>query len=1025
MISHFKPKGSAFFRSRSAVWSLVLLGLVCSAWMYGTAKNDEANRIVDDMKRRADMRHTLTRETINGFVESVHALRDFIGMQPAISAEQFRVLSQNAIQRHPGFLHLQWVPLVPHSEREHFEANRRVLSPNFKITERDAHGEYGPAAHRTEYAPLSYLEPEAGLDRELGFDLSSSVVLPYLTRARLSGNLIVTRKIQISTAAGKEDGVLMIDPVFALGSKASANGQFLGYVVATFRTGDFFAHSWRRFRGPVTDVLFLDAAESDPARRIMYYYPAEADRSTERAVTEAEYRSTWYRELPLIVGEKTWLLLYRTKPGWLEAQRTLMPIGVLISGVLTSVLFALYLRGAVRRAELIEREVAERTTELRHIQGQLQDDIRRREEAEDLLRASEQQLQGLLENSPNAIFFKDTDGRYLTVNKRFAELHGRTREEFIGKSDPDVFPPEVGARNRMSDTRVISSGKPVELEDSIMLPDGAHTSIVHKFPLIDGSGQVRGLCGIATDITERKRAEAEIRESRRQLESLLGQLPGMAFRYVNDGKFTPAYVSRGALGLTGHTSKEFLEKQVTLEDVIHPEDRELLRNTIAAAVRKRRSFEVEYRLIDRNGQMKWVLERGQGIYDDEGNLLFIEGLAIDITQRKDAEAEKLLVERRLLEGQKLESIGVLAGGIAHDFNNLLTGIIGNANLASLELPSNSSVQQNLKQIETASQRAAELCQQMLAYAGKGRFVVQRVEVSAMIESTVPLLRASISKRATVHFQLQPELPSIMADATQVRQIVMNLVLNASESLGDRDGDVVLATSLVRPPRDFFEGAVLTPPDINLDFVRVEVRDTGSGMTPETMAKIFDPFFTTKFAGRGLGLAAVLGIIRSHRGGLKVRSSPGKGSTFSVFLPAVSGQHDTTPPRRTSATPFKQEGMALVIDDEDHVLKVTAGMLVSCGLAVEMAHDGYEGVDLYRAKPHKFDLVVLDMTMPRLSGEETLALLREVNPDVRVLFMSGYNRREVVDSMADSRFLSFIQKPFTLDSLREQLKVMLN
>jgi CheY-like chemotaxis protein len=315
---------------------------------------------------------------------------------------------------------------------------------------------------------------------------------------------------------------------------------------------------------------------------------------------------------------------------------------------------------------------------------------------------------------------------------------------------------------------------------------------------------------------------------------------------------------------------------------------------------------------------------------------------------------------------------------------------------------------------------------MLAYAGKGRFVIQRIELGSLVESTVPLLRASISKRATLRFQLQPNLPAIMADSTQMRQIIMNLVINASEALGEHDGIITLSTSLVRPAPGFFEGAVLAPPEPAADFLQLEVSDTGAGMTPETIAKIFDPFYTTKFAGRGLGLAAVQGIIRSHHGGLKVRSAPDRGSIFTLFLPATAvAPAEAAQPRRATATPWKQQGRALIIDDEDHVLKVTAGLLQSCGMQTELARDGYEGIDLFRTHPNDFDLVVLDMTMPRLSGEETLQLLREIRPDVRVLFMSGYNRREVIATLAGAGELGFIQKPFTLDSLREQIQAMLS
>jgi PAS domain S-box-containing protein len=718
------------------------------------------------------------------------------------------------------------------------------------------------------------------------------------------------------------------------------------------------------------------------------------------------------------------LIIY-WRSGSSDSDRNTTATMLLTAGLAITVLSVGLLREFLRRTDLVEAEVRQRTAGLQQIQDRLEEDIRRRENIETLLRTSEQQLHGLMENSPGAIYVKDVDGRYLAVNRRFSQLHGRPREDFIGRSDFDLFPPELATRVRKTDAQVVAGAEPLELEESFQLADGNHVNLVHKFPLIDATGAIHGVGAIATDITERKHAEAEIRESRRQLESLLGQLPGMAFRFSNDGNLTPVYVSRGAAGLTGHTARDFLEKHISLEEIIHPDDRQRVRTTIAAAVKKRRSFEVEYRLISRTGREKWVLERGQGIHDETGALLFIEGLAIDITQRKDAESEKLLVERRLLEGQKLESIGVLAGGIAHDFNNLLTGIIGNANLASLDLPPQSPIRTNLKQIEQASQRAAELCQQMLAYAGKGRFVVQPVELGALVKTTVPLLQASISKRARLRFDLQPDLPAVMSDPTQIRQIVMNLVINASEALNERDGEIAITTNLVRPAADWFDGAPLAPPELNRDFVRLEVRDTGAGMSPETIAKIFEPFYTTKFTGRGLGLAAVLGIIRSHAGGMIVRSVVGKGSVFALFFPADTAQPvNPAPSRSTTNSPWKRAGRVLVVDDEPHVLKVAAGMLTNAGMTIETANDGYEALDFFRAKPESFDLVLLDMTMPRLSGEETLYLLREIRPSVRVLFMSGYNRREVVDSLPGRATLGFMQKPFTLQALRENLQYML-
>ncbi len=988
------------FRSRYTLAVMVVLGVGGAFFLYQEADQNETARARDEMSRRSDAQHVLIRGRINAFAESLYSVRSVLRIHSSLSPDSFFLLSRDVIERHPEFQALAWV------------------------TPSDS----GPrAAPSSRPYSIRFIEPLLGLGRSVDRDAQIDSLRSALEHARLTNALTVSEPL---TVPGDSGGLLcalvcpVYTPILTGARTGEGHGDFFGYLVGFVRFSTLLGRTRSDSSGLAPDVMMIDASAHDPQKRVLGFRSATFSPGEIPWPSEKEFIHGWYREVPLPIGGRIWLVRYRSNPESLERQGSPIP-GLLFAGsVLVTLLFAAYLRRVIRRAENIEQNVNERTNELRTIQAQLEEDIRRREDAEQQLRASQQQLHALMENSPSGIFMKDTDGRFVAVNRRFSELHGRAREDFVGRSDLDLFPPDAAARNRASDQRVITTLRPIELEESIEINDEEHTSLVHKFALVDENGVAQGICGISTDITERKQAEAALRESRRQLESLLGQLPGMAFRNVNDGHFTPVYISRGALGLTGHSARDFLEKHVTLQEIIHPDDREMARSAIASAVKKRRAFEIEYRIIDRSGRVKWVLERGQGVYDEEGKLNMIEGLAIDVTQRKDAEAEKLIVERRLLEGQKLESIGVLAGGIAHDFNNLLTGIIGNANLAALELPPTSRLQQNLKQIENASQRAAELCQQMLAYAGKGRFVVQRVELGTLVENTVPLLRASISKRAMLRFQLRPSLPAVIADPTQMRQIVMNLVLNASEALGDKDGEIVITTNTLRPTIEFFEGAVLVPPDLNMDFVMLEVRDTGSGMSPETMAKIFDPFFTTKFAGRGLGLAAVLGIIRSHRGGLKVLSALGRGSTFTILIPAAAVAIDAPASRRATGAPWRQEGNALVIDDEDHVRNVTAGMLNTCGLKTETARDGYEGVDLFRAKPNHFDIVMLDMTMPRLSGEETLELLREVRPDVRVLFMSGYNRREVVDALAGSGALSFIQKPFTLDSLKEQLRDIL-
>src|SRR5258708_7374080 len=405
------------------------------------------------------------------------------------------------------------------------------------------------------------------------------------------------------------------------------------------------------------------------------------------------------------------------------------------------------------------------------------------------------------------------------------------------------------------------------------------------------------------DIQRRIAAEAELQENRRQLTNLVSQLPGAAFRCAFDERLTTYFASEVMLALTGYPAADYLSGRISITDLTVPSDRFIIRDAVGRAIRERRSFEAEYRIRHREGAVKWILVRGQPIYADDGPLRFLEGLAIDVTALKEAEAQKLAIERKLLEAQKLESLGVLAGGIAHDFNNILTSVLANASLARRGTAAGSPVARSLEQIENAARRAADLCQQMLAYAGKGQIITDRVDLSELVRGTTSLLEVTISKNTRLDLRLADGLPPVLADITQLRQIVMNLVINAADALGGNPGLITVATRTSEAGADLLKSS-LGHPDLPAGpYVELEVTDSGSGMSPETMARIFEPFFTTKFSGRGLGLSAVLGIVQSHCGALFVDSQPGVGSTFRLLLPATKGQAvASAPPFPGTVTP---------------------------------------------------------------------------------------------------------------------------
>ena len=518
---------------------------------------------------------------------------------------------------------------------------------------------------------------------------------------------------------------------------------------------------------------------------------------------------------------------------------------------------------------------------------------------------------------------------------------------------------------------------------------------------------------------------AELSESQRQLDSLVRTLPGMAYRCRYHAGLEVIYVSEGTLALTGYTAAEFLSGAIHFRDVTHPADLVRIRDETRAALKERRSVEVEYRIRHRDGTEKWVLSRGRGVYAPDGSLQFLEGLAIDITAQKNSEAGRLALERKLLDSQKLESLGLLAGGIAHDFNNLLTVVLGSASLTRLELsPGSTAAETSLRQIEIAGQRAAELCAQMLAYAGKGRFVVEPANLTLLLDGLRSLLKISVGHRSTLSFELDPALPSVMADATQLRQIVMNLVINAAEAIGDRGGEITLTTGLRH-----FDAATLSQAATGADrpagsYVFLSVRDTGPGMPAAVLSKIFDPFFTTKFTGRGLGLAAVLGIVRGHDGALLVASAFGHGTTFTLVLPPIAGA-PAPPARVATATPWQQKASVLIIDDDDSVRTVATAMLRSFGFTTQAAADGHAGLAAFEATPIGFDLVVLDLLMPGLTGEQTLVELRRVRPGVRVLIISGFNEGDLLTRHAGGGPLAYLHKPFTRADLERAVRDLLD
>ncbi len=453
---------------------------------------------------------------------------------------------------------------------------------------------------------------------------------------------------------------------------------------------------------------------------------------------------------------------------------------------------------------------------------------------------------------------------------------------------------------------------------------------------------------------------------------------------------------------------------LTLYDLVEA-DRESVDRNVARVVAEQH-FNVGRRgYRHKDGRIRAVEASASHLKEIDQDLLC--AVARDVTDQVRAEAA-------LRQTQKLESLGLLAGGVAHDFNNLLTAILGNLNLAQMNLPKASPILPYLGNIESTVLRAADLTRQMLTYSGRGRFLIQAVNLGQVIEEMTHLLTVSIPKKVVLHSQIPADLPALEGDPTQIQQIVMNLVINASEAIGEAEGAITIAARSVNLD-EFFISSHLTGQDVNPGpYVIFQVSDSGEGMSPEIISRIFDPFFTTKVTGRGLGLSALLGILRSHHAGINIYSEIGRGSTFRIYFPAHQGAGKSPEPPSPPLHPSLPNGRVLLVDDESTIRATAGAMLESLGFKVLDAADGIEAVELYKTHGKDILFILLDLTMPRMDGMEAFYAIRAMNPAAKVILSSGYNRQEALQPFLGAGPAGFLKKPYQYKDLVFELEKIL-
>jgi PAS domain S-box-containing protein len=628
----------------------------------------------------------------------------------------------------------------------------------------------------------------------------------------------------------------------------------------------------------------------------------------------------------------------------------------------------------------------------------------------------------IVETSVHGVWVLDREGRTLYANRRMAEMLGFEPDDlrprtFFERTDSDQVPAAIAALPKQSVPEREVQELRLRHRDGHIVEARVTTS-----PLYDDWRAIVGALLMVEDLTELRAAQLRAEQATRRFEGMAQAMPDCFWsaRVQPSGQLAVEYLSPGCYRIWGLAPDAPRERPELWQERILPEDRAHTERVFEAALASGRPQIAVYRVRRGDGALRWVEDH---IVPDAGGgngTRRLMGLARDITDRRQLEAN-------VTERQREHSLSLLAGGIAHDFNNILMAILGQTSVVRRQLEADARGQAELRVVEQAAKRAADLCRQLLAYAGRSRFEVEPTDLSELVNDMRGLIKAVVPTGVEFDFELARALPLVDADTTQMRQVIMNVVANAGEAMKESGGtlQVRTGTATIDVPTEPPEGvrhAMSAGP-----YVTLTVDDRGCGMTEDVVERIFDPFFTTKPGGHGLGLAAVLGIVRGHRGSVGVRTTPGGGTTVTIYLPASKqARAERRAPSQPPATEEKVESVrVLVVEDEPTVRNIVRRMLELSGHRVVLAEDGVEGVERFQSSPESFDLAVLDLTMPRMNGIETMRALRQIRPDLPVLMTSGHAEEDSVQKVIrESELAAFIQKPYRYGELMGKIQKLM-